>query len=184
MSEVIYVELVLVLVFSVPFGYGSLSPFGPVVDGLWGSFAGYLFFAGVLGDAVGGPAPVAASAGDQAFFVGEAVDTELLVPGEGVSFDGFIAPSLLKLVRVVLAVLVQAYRLLRPVVLRKLALFAPPGELVGLRSELVVDLAGVVAYRASAFAAVDKAWGLAVVEGHHAEKVTEAGKPVLWVGAG
>ena len=78
---------------------------------------------------------MAAGAGDQAFVVGKAVDAELLVPGEGVSFDGFVAPPLLKLVRVVFAVLVQAYWFLRPVVLRKLALFAPPGELVGLRSD-------------------------------------------------
>ena len=145
MSEVIYVELVLVLVFSVPFGYGSLSPFGPVIDRLWGSFAGYFFFAGVLGDAVGGPAPVAASAGDQALLVGEAVDAEFLVPGECVSLDGFGAPAVAELIVVRFAVLVEANGRLGPLIAGKAVLFAPLGHLVGLRAELVIDLARIVA---------------------------------------
>ena len=145
MSEIINVELVLALVVLVPLGYDRSSPVGPVVDGLWGSFADYRFVAGVLRNAVGWPALLAACAGDQAFVVGKAVDAELLVPGEGVAFDVLSAPAFPKFVRVVLAVLVEADRLLGPLISGELTLFAPLGDLVGLRAKLVVDLARVVA---------------------------------------
>ena len=145
MSEIINVELVLALVVLVPLGYNRSSPFGPVVDGLWGSCADYRFVSWIAGDAVGGPALVAAGAGDQAFVISKAVDAELFVPGEGVSLDGLGAPALPEFVHVVLAVLVEADRLLRPLVSGELALLAPLGDLVGRRAKLVVDLARVIA---------------------------------------
>ena len=145
MTNVVNVELVLVLVISVPLGYERFSPVGPVFDGLWGSLAGYRFASGVSGNAVGGPALVAAGAGDQALLVGEAMDAELFIPGEGVALYGLSTPALAEFIHVVLAVLVETDWFLRPLVSGQLALLAPLVDLVGLRAELVVDLARVVA---------------------------------------
>ena len=145
MTNVVNVELVLSLVLSVPLGYERFSPVGPVFDGLWGSLAGYRFASGVSGNAVGGPALVAAGAGDQALLVGKAVDAELFIPGEGVALDGLSTPALAEFIHVVLAVLVETDWFLRPLFSGQLALLAPLVDLVGLRAELVVDLARVVA---------------------------------------
>ena len=145
MTNVVNVELVLSLVLSVPLRYVGFSPVGPVFDGLWGSFADFGFLSGVAGNAVGGPALLAAGAGDQALLVGKAVDAELFVPGEGVALDGLSTPALAEFIHVVLAVLVETDWFLRPLFSGQLALLAPLVDLVGLRAELVVDLARVVA---------------------------------------
>ena len=64
---------------------------------------------------------------------------------DSVALYGLSTPALAEFIHVVLAVLVETDWLLRPLVSGQLALLAPLVDLVGLRAELVVDLARVVA---------------------------------------
>ena len=73
---------------------GSL--FSPVVNAFASFGAQECFFAGVLGDAHGGPALLAELAGDETFVLVESDYTERSVPFELVSFDGLAAPAFLK----------------------------------------------------------------------------------------
>ena len=72
------------------------------------------------------------------------------------ALDGLSTPALAEFIHVVLAVLVETDWLLRPLVSGQLALFAPLVDLVGLRAELVVDLARVRGIRHGRGAACGK----------------------------
>ena len=86
---------------------GSLGGGGPAINVSASLGAEQGLFPGVLGDADSRPALFADLAVDEAFVFAVAFHSELPVPNELVSLDGFTAPSLFELIVVVFAVLVE-----------------------------------------------------------------------------
>ena len=151
---------------------GSL--FSPVVNVFAGFGAQECFFAGVLGDAHGGPALLAELAGDETFVLVESDYAELTISLELMPLDGLAAPAQFEIVLVLLTVLIGGDGAFGPLFFGKLLLGAPLGQLVTVLVELVVDLAWVFFCGAAALAAEDEAGIRWVAAGVHSEKVSKS----------
>ena len=92
-------------------------------------------------------------AGDKTFALVESDYAELAISLELVPLDGLAAPAQFEIVLVLLTVLIGGDGALGPLFFGKLLLGAPLGQLVAFLVELVVDLAGISAGGAAAFAA-------------------------------
>ena len=136
-------DAVAVGVLRVPSREGVGRLFRPVVDVGAGAGADECFLAWVFGDIYCGPTLLAELAGDKSFVFAETGDTELAIPFELVPFDRLGAPTLLQVVLMLLAILIERDRLFSPLFSRKLLLCAPFGQLVATFVKLIVDLAWV-----------------------------------------